>query len=107
MCADMTLEGCSKVVRVGLRFKGQDEDLVVREVSAAAGHQSACIAHADLAGNDFAAINAACGNEWQLCFTIAGLQVGANLLAGCPKIEVSRRSTRRCPLPLHTLLRHP
>jgi hypothetical protein len=84
----MTLEGCSEVVRVGLRFEGQEEALVEREVSTAAGHQSACIAATDLAGTGVGAIDAACGNGWQMCFSIGRMQIGANLLAGCPTIEV-------------------
>ena len=87
VCADMTLEGCSEVVRVGLRFEGQEEALVEREVSTAAGHQSACIAASDLSGTG-GAIDYACGNAWQICFSIGRMQIGANLLAGCPTMEV-------------------
>ena len=111
MCADMTLEGCSEVVRVGLRFEGQEEALVEREISAAAGHQSACIAAADLAGSDFGAIDAACGDGWQLCFSIGRMRIGANFLAGCPKIEVrdDRKRVllnRACPSILFSMRIH-
>ena len=37
VCADMTLEGCSETVRVGLRFKSQATALVEQELSLSSG----------------------------------------------------------------------
>ena len=64
LCADMTLEGYSETVRVGLRFKNQDAALVEQEV--APGSAIACTSAADLGGTP---IDTACGTAWQLCFT--------------------------------------
>ena len=64
ICADMTLEGCSEKVRVGLRFKSQTTALVEQELSLSGG--ATCTSSAALGGTP---LDAACGPDWQLCFT--------------------------------------
>ena len=64
ICADMTLEGCSETVRVGLRFKSQATALVEQELSLSNG--ATCTSAAALGGTP---LDSACGPNWQLCFT--------------------------------------
>jgi len=85
ICADMELEGCSEVVRVGLRFAQEEQAIVTEEISAGSG-ASACASSAALGPS---ALNQACGDSWRICVSFASLQIGRNHLAGCPTIQVA------------------
>ena len=88
LCADITLEGCSEIVRVGIRFASQEHALVEQELSMSSG--TACASAGSLGHT---AIDEACGTSWSLCATFdrsgaTTLQIGQNYLAGCPTIQV-------------------
>jgi len=85
ICADMELEGCSEVVRVGLRFAHEEQAMVTEEISTGGG-ASACASSAELGPS---ALNQACGDSWRICVSFASLQIGRNHLAGCPTIQVA------------------
>ena len=86
-CADSLChaEGCSEVVRVGLRFEGQERALATTEIKKSDGEAEACISSTDLVDSP---IDMACGSSWSLCISFARLQIGSNFISGCPTIMV-------------------